>query len=374
MRHIIGLMIIDAPHSALNNMGMEPGALTENVVSVKKIQIQQDIYPYVSAQAIRYWWRGVLSEKYNWIASPIIRDAKIARTEADPLTYPDDDVFGYMSAKKVEISEVESKEIEEQDSETEKIETQKPKAKKKSKSKKKTTDITVTRVSPLKNSPLISISPVKLVNDFGVMARQEGNPVPYEHQFYSCVFKGLFSLSIDQVGVFNTLNRAGFQNLREEMFDNIKNNEVFERIDENKNIYIKKQERIKRIIETIDAIKYIYGGAKQTLHLTDVTPKIIILTLIKGGNHLFMNVMNNQKGIPKFSFEALKEVVKDYQDIFETKVYIGHRTGFMDELKEDFIKLSEESPEFFIYGTPNEIIDQFIEELKNNLSKTLPEI
>ena len=82
-------------------------------------------------------------------------------------------------------------------------------------------DLTVTRLSPLKCSPLISISPQIPTNDFGVMARQEGDPVPYEHQFYSCVLQGIFSLNLSAVGAFSAVNRTGYKNIRDDYIPTI---------------------------------------------------------------------------------------------------------------------------------------------------------
>ena len=51
---------------------------------------------------------GVKHCKKNagWDLSPITRDGKIAFTNADPLKFPDDDVFGYMrAAKDAELDE-----------------------------------------------------------------------------------------------------------------------------------------------------------------------------------------------------------------------------------------------------------------------------
>ena len=99
-KHLIGLTLIDAPHSALNNAGTEASQATENIVTVKKIQKGRDTYPYVSGQAWRNWWRTTLEEEFDdWNSSPIEREKKIAFTAADPVTYDDDDVFGYMRAQ-----------------------------------------------------------------------------------------------------------------------------------------------------------------------------------------------------------------------------------------------------------------------------------
>ena len=76
-KHVIGLVLIDAPHSALNNAGTEPSQATENIVVVKTLRKGNQTYPYVSGQAWRNWWRTTLDEEFNWEVSPIERDKKL---------------------------------------------------------------------------------------------------------------------------------------------------------------------------------------------------------------------------------------------------------------------------------------------------------
>ena len=175
--NVVGLMLIDAPHSALNNAGSDAGDRTDNIVRVKTIRKGMTRYPYVSGQAFRYWLRETLEEKFDWIMSPINREKKIAFTEANPIEYPDDDAFGYMRALK------------------------------------KKDGGTVTRISPLKNSPLVSVVGQNPTNDFGVMARHDGDPVPYEHEFYSTILKGIFSIDLDSLGVFCESEKTGYRNM-----------------------------------------------------------------------------------------------------------------------------------------------------------------
>lgn len=175
--NIIGLMLIDAPHSALNNAGSDAGDRTDNIVRVKTIRKGITRYPYVSGQAFRYWLRETLEDKFEWEMSPINRDKKIAFTNANPIEYDDDDVFGYMRALK------------------------------------KAEGGTVTRISPFKNSPLISVVGQNPTQDFGVMARHDGDPVPYEHEFYSTVLKGIFSIDLDSIGKFSQSEKTGYRNM-----------------------------------------------------------------------------------------------------------------------------------------------------------------
>ena len=65
-----GYILVDAPHSALNNAGTDISERAENIVRVKAIRRGGDIYPYVSAQAWRFWWRMTLQEMFEWELSP----------------------------------------------------------------------------------------------------------------------------------------------------------------------------------------------------------------------------------------------------------------------------------------------------------------
>src|SRR5829696_9010309 len=101
MPFVTGLLLIDAPASALNNAGAALGARTDNTVAVKSIRTRTgDQYPYVSAQAFRYWLRTTLEDhtESGWKAAPIFRESKVAYTDANPIRYWDDDLFGYMRA------------------------------------------------------------------------------------------------------------------------------------------------------------------------------------------------------------------------------------------------------------------------------------
>jgi CRISPR-associated protein Cst2 len=69
MSHVTGVIVVDAPASALNNAGRDEEARTENAVAVKFIRTPEGRYPYVSAQAVRYWLRTLLAHTDGWTAS-----------------------------------------------------------------------------------------------------------------------------------------------------------------------------------------------------------------------------------------------------------------------------------------------------------------
>ena len=337
-KHLIGLTLVDAPYSALNNAGTEPGQATENIVAVKRLQKGRNTYPYVSGQAWRNWWRTTLEQEFDdWKSSPIEREKKIAFTAADPVAYDDDDVFGYMRAQ----SEQQGK---------------------------KKVNVTVTRLSPLKCSPLISIAPQLPTTDWGVMARQEGDPVPYEHQFYACVLQGIFSLDLGAVGAFSDINRTGYKNIAASYVPTI---EAAGGTQENDKApwVLPKDIRVRRCRQTLEALPLLSGGAKLTSHLTDVTPKLIILAVLDGGNHPFMNLMVERDGVGELSLEALREVMEDYADRFLDSIYIGRRAGFMDELDEKLRELASDTtlPCEVVYDSPNKVITQLAEKLEAHI-------
>lgn len=322
--NVVGLMLIDAPHSALNNAGSDAGDRTDNIVRVKTIRKGRTRYPYVSGQAFRYWLRETLEEKFNWEMSPISREKKIAFTEANPIKYPDDDVFGYMRAMK------------------------------------KKDGGTVTRISPLKNSPLVSVVGQNPTNDFGVMARHgEGDPVPYEHEFYSTVLKGIFSIDLSSLGIFCESEKSGYRNMYPKLVElaeekGLSHEEDYWMLDD--------ETRISRAQDIINALPYLAGGAKNTSHLTDVTPKILVLAAIDGGNHIFMNVVREENDEIIFDIEALDEVINEYSDILKTDIFIGLRSGFLKDTQDKIIEFAKDKDNVHV-GTIKEMTDEFSEEI-----------
>lgn len=322
---VVGFMLVDAPHSALNNAGADAGDRTDNIVRVKQIRRGRKVYPYVSGQALRYWWRDTLEHKFDWKMSPISREKKIAFTSANPIEYDDDDVFGYMRALKAKEGG------------------------------------TVTRISPLKTSPLISVIGQSPTQDFGVMARHEGDPVPYEHEFYSTVLKGIFSLDLDSLGVFYANEKTGYRNMYPKLEEEAEEKELTKDEEEGKWI-MPDNIRLKRAQDVIKALPYLQGGAKLTSHLTDISPKFIILAAIDGGNHIFMNIAKEVEGEATIDIDALVDVLDEYEDIILSDVYIGRRKGFLNNLEEDITKLTKENDKVKS-GTIKEVIDQFSDKI-----------
>lgn len=314
MAFVTGLLLIDAPASALNNLGNVPGRLFDNVAGVKVIRTREGTYPYVSAQAFRYWLRTTLGQAgLGWKAAPIWREAKVAYTDANPIRWWDDDLFGYMRAPSKKAAAVEQREADE----TRVTETP-------------TTDA-VTRVSPFRTSTLVSIAPINIVEDWESMSRHEGDPVPYSSQFYRATLKGLFSLDLHACGTFWYRQKTGFRNLDDVRIEEAKKAGL-EEVKGEKAYRLPFEQRLQRITALFEGMALLEGGAKQALHYTDVAPALVVLAVTKGGNHIFGHIVGaNSRGLPELKIEALQEALTVFRDDILSDVYVGWVRGYLDD-------------------------------------------
>jgi len=357
-----GFVLIDVDVVALNNAGKNTQSNNDNAIATKSIRKNGRSYVYVSGQAWRYWWREALQKNARWDLSPITRDGKIAFTNADPLKYPDDDVFGYMRAAKDAELDENGEPVKDK------------------KGNVKMTNVTVTRVSPLKNSAIISAASVRPEENWSSMSRQQGDAVPYEKQEYCATMKGMFSIDLSMVGTFSNYDRTGYKNLSIALLEEAIKDGA-EEIDDpyvfdakgnpKKMIRLSKEIRKKRANDTIQALKTISGGAMQTNNMGDVTPKFIILATTTTGNHPFSHVVGSKGQRDEevvFNFEGLVEVLKDYKITFDGAVFIGRRSGFMDEIANELktLETMENIPTVKVLSV-NEAIDQYCEQMKTQI-------
>lgn len=357
-----GFVLIDVDVVALNNAGKNTQSNNDNAIATKSIRKNGRSYVYVSGQAWRYWWREALQKNQGWDLSPITRDGKIAFTNADPISFPDDDVFGYMRAAKDAELDENGEQVKDK------------------KGNVKMTNVTVTRVSPLKNSAIISAASVRPEENWSSMARQEGDAVPYEKQEYSATMKGMFSLDLGMIGTFSNYDRTGYKNLSVVLQKEALEKGAVE-IDDpfvvdvkgkpKQLIRLDKATRQKRAVDTIQALKTISGGAMQTNNMGDVTPKLAILATTTTGNHPFSHVVGSKGQRDEevvFNFEGLLEVLKDYKATFEGTVFIGRRSGFMDEIANDLKSLEGMTDIPSVKVLPvNEAIDKYCEQMKSQI-------
>ncbi len=302
MAFITGLMLIDAPASALNNAEGEktPPKSQVKQIKVPNEEFRTDSYPYVSAQAYRYWLRTTLINKYpDWIASKVLvgKGRQQAYTEGNPIKNWDDDLFGYMVALGKDDGE------------------------------------TVSRVSPFRTSTFVSITPAKIVEDFGVMARAEEREgsLLFTHEFYRTVFRGLFSIDLKRSGTFITQKRTGFRNLGKESIKYAKERDL-EHNEADDSYQLPLDERILRVQTLLRAMGRIEGGANQTLHYTDISPAFVALAVTEGGNNIFGRIIKpSSDGTPAIDVSVLNEIRNGYDNRdLKSDIYIGISAGFME--------------------------------------------
>lgn len=349
MAFITGLILVDAPASALNNQGSMPGARTDNTIGVKFISTREGAFPYVTAQAFRYWLRETLAENTNWRAAPIYREEKVAYTDANPIRWWDDDLLGYMRAP----SKRESAAKKREEDATRAGETP--------------TAETVTRVSPFRVSTLVSLAPVTITDDFGVMSRHDGDPVPHEHQFYRATLRGLFSLDLAAAGTFSYRKRTGYLNLDENRVREAREGGL-EHLEEQKSYRLGGDERLRRVTALLDGLARLEGGAKQTIHYTDVAPPLVILAVTRGGNHAFGHVVGHDElRRPVVKTDALAEALTVHREDILSPVYVGWVQGYLDSERARFEAWrGEANPTGVIVDHPRRVYDRLIADLKAN--------
>jgi len=357
---LTGLILLDAPASALNNAGplLEPAST--NVKAVKHIRVRgQGIFPYVSAQAFRFWLRSTLEEspELEWKAAPVFREAKTAYTDANPIKYWDDDLFGYMRAPSKKPG------AEEERREDQSREHQTP------------TSTGISRISPFRVSTFVALAPVSITRDYGTMSRNDGHPVPYEHEFYRTVLKGLISLNLQAAGTFSYASRTGYRNLDDVRIELAQTVGLAHINGREKAYRMNRRERLQRIAALLRGLAIMYGGARQTLHYTDVTPAILIATIMRGGNNPLQYLIGSDSntGDIRVMPEAIHQTFRVWRQQILSKLYVGWVHGFADDQREQFkSELQAFNAQYpqkldFTAGHPREVLEELITDLSSDI-------
>ncbi|AZK59806.1 CRISPR-associated negative autoregulator, Cst2 family [Candidatus Desulforudis audaxviator] len=194
-------------------------------------------------------------------------------------------------------------------------------------------DREITRVSPFRVGTFVAIAPSPIVSDFGTMTRQDGDPVPHEHEFYRAHLRGLFSLDLTCAGTFFDSERVGYKNLdtyRREEAQNEGCREV--KVRKQMALRLPIEKRCQRVSTLVRALAELSGGAKQALHYTDLVPAIVFLAVVKNGNNPFYRALRASKTHQtEFDREAFAEILRVYKEDFLSDIHIGWAKGFLDE-------------------------------------------
>jgi len=398
--HIAGTYVVDAMPSFLNGGGISKKTEDRNYTVVKTFQDgttnEGDRRPYnvvfVSAQSVRRMLRDTLIQETNWPDSQIraLHNNAEGNTdkvggEFDPITYAEDDAFGYMLTKKgsgklkvQEGVEVEGKGEDEESGEPEEG----------------TRVKTVSRTSPLATSILVGLRKDGWEGrDQAYVGLVEGSSQPYKTQFANTPMQGIFCLNYKRLGLFSNVGdkvelgediikkyldekrlvelpqqpQSQYFSLEKETVDvketkgknkgRTVKKEIFKQIKKYGKMYEianAKEKRKERASALIKALAVLRGGAKQAAFETDVSPKVLIMAGLTCGNPIFNTIFEDDSTgrtrgkTVTINVATLKEIVNDYKDRICTPVFIGIRTGFIKN-EEEVRKLSQEG---YIITTP----------------------
>jgi CRISPR-associated protein Cst2 len=323
-KHIAGTFLIHAHASFLNGAGLGEGE-NRNVTIPKTLKDQNDQVPYVSSQAWKRWLRNTLIEETGWEASELVAIKKSDKDSTskiagklDPVTYAEDDLFGYMRAQEGQGKASKQELPDEIDDEEE----EKP-ASKGVKTK------ALVRSSPFSASLLVSVRKKGWRGrDEGFVHLKEGTPLPYTTEFYTTHLQGIFCLAHCRVGVFSNVGD------RIEIDEAIAKKYISEhKLDAVTGGYeltdaaaVRKQ----RSGELLKALAVLRGGAKQAAFGTDVAPKFLALAGLSCGNPIFNHLFSDdpERGLV-FKTASFNQIIADYADRITTPVYLGLRAGYV---------------------------------------------
>lgn len=310
MTYLAGKIVLAVEAGAPNN-----GKGEATTGRVKQTRVRGRTYPYVSAQAFRRWLRDTMTE-HGSLTSPVERVGKAqgkaqkATTAADPIRYLDDDLFGYMRA-----------------------------------TAKADDAATTLRDSPLMSGTLLSVEPVRLTEDYGVMSRGIPEPVLHSHEFYTADLAAPLLLDLPRIGTFTlpSAHGSGRPNYLDEktalaVAEAVKAGATMVTFRGHSAIRLPLATRRERTAVLLEGLADLAGGAKKALHYGDRTPTLLALVSMAGGiNPLGFVIDGAEDGSGlRIRGDVLRRELAAWDTEWEPPVRIGWRPGFRDELRKQF--------------------------------------
>lgn len=297
MSFLAGKIVQDVTAGAPNN-----GEGVDNTGTVKQLRAGKDVFPYVSAQAFRRWWRDSLpaGEPRSEVTRTGSGKNQQAYTAGRPDRYLDDDLFGYMVAVKNQNFQ---------------------------------------RDTVLATGTLVSVVPRRPTKDFGTMSRgfsQSEHPVIHQHELYSAVLAGDLLLDLPRVGVFET-EGSGLRVSISKDTAKAAQDEGAEALTFRgaSAVRLPLAERRRRVAVLLRALASLQGGAKKSLHYGDRTPALVLLAPLKGGVNPFTRVLAPRDGRAVFQTDVLSQELTAWKDELDGPVMIGWAPGFLGEQREE---------------------------------------
>lgn len=308
MTFLTGMLALDIQAGAPNRGRSEEA----NFAGVKTLTAGRNrTYPYISAQALRRWWRDTLTIG-GFTPSPVTRVSKKASTACRGDRYADDDLFGYMATV--------------------------------------AKGTTIQRDTVLATGTLRSVHPQRPTRDWGTMARglQPGeDPLPHQHDHYTAEMTTDIRLDLTRVGVFALAGTATPDLADTAITEALEAGATEITVRGHRALALPLPERRARAAALWQALAELDGGASRNLHYGDRTPALVVLAPLAGAANPFTRLLRPatraEDGDTVFDLDVLRQQVSAWRDRLAGPVRIGWAPGFLGAHREDVLtRLADE--------------------------------
>lgn len=290
----------------INKSGYKNATFTKKIAGKSKI----------SSPCQKYNMKGYMDIMFNLALADRVKEGKQIKAFIDPFNNEIDDIFAFMIADKVEISEEQYQAL--------------PDIQKNLFKKSKNvyySNITKKRRSRLEMNALVNVSTGKVNWEWNV-ASSTTDSMPYQQEVYSGVHSSIFNLNIDDIGRFvisDNPSEYRDYSVEEAQIAGVRD--------------LTNEERLKRVNNVLEALEFLSISSGQTNYLTDTKPKFIILADYSWGNNAFQGILK-ENGV---DIDMLKECIAQNESHRLSNIYIGVNRFFNDT----FTNMKEELEEAF---------------------------
>lgn len=291
------------------------GESVGNIMSLKKLSIEEKTFSYISRQAIRYDIVRILEEECGYSKSEIDKAQGVVQfsKESTIEKYPEIDFFGYMKTEKKKQNKKNDKSQLEEEKEAK----------------------TKIRKAIVRLSDAISLEPFYNEIDFstnmGLASRSGLDNDIYQTEIHKSYYACSVTIDLDKVG-----------------------------IDENDSICLENEEKVKRLNALLYAIKVLNRDIKGKRE--NLSPLFVIGGIYSSGNPFFYNQI-------KLSFPKDGILINDQiiNDVLETKMFSGESVkditylGFLAGYFNNIDKIA-------IPDDRKTIVEKFFESLKDDIA------
>ncbi len=190
------------------------------------------------------------------------------------------------------------------------------------------------RASPFSASLLVSIRKKGWRGrDEGFVHLKEGTPLPYTTEFYTTHLQGIFCLAHHRVGRFqNVGDRIELEEAKGKKYLTDGKLKAITGGYELADVQQISKDRSGALLKALSVLR---GGAKQAAFGTDIAPKLLILAGLSCGNPIFNHLFSDEQPTGLiFKIDLFTELLRDYADRITTPVYIGLRSGYLQNEEE----------------------------------------